>query len=157
MPKFTGEESRKFEPVPEGDYNLTIVKINPETVGERAKNAGAEMWRITYDIEGTNKKVFDNLVFVAKSFWRISNWWRALGQEVLPGKELDTGQPEDHLGSEIKAHLTITEYNGEEQNDIAYFIEPGPTDVPRSSATDERAQMVPVPGKPKPDPDNIPF
>jgi hypothetical protein len=44
----------------------------------------------------------------------------------------------------LKAHLSITEYNGDPQNDIAYFIEPVPSDVPRSSATDGRAIMVSV-------------
>ena len=137
-PTFTGQGPRSFDPLPEGDYNLVISKINSDIVGSQAKNAGAEMWRVSYDIVSTDRKVFDNLVFVQKSFWRISNWWRALGNEVVPGKEIDLGEPETHLGKTLRAHLSIREYAGAKDNQVEYFIEPKP-----KSESDE--------------PDSIPF
>ena len=147
MPQFTGEESRKFEALPEGDYELTISRINEESCSERTKNPGAAMWRITYDVGETNRKVFDNIVFVKSSFWRISNWWRALGYEVVPGQSIDTGETTDHIGKSLKAHLTIREFNGDKQNDVAYFIEPAPAD----------GRAVMVPPQKKDEPDDIPF
>jgi len=124
MPKFTGEAARHFEPVPEGDYDLVITKIDEQIVREGSKHAGAEMWRISYDIGDGGQKVFSSLVFVQKSFWRISNWWRALGHEVVPDQEIDLPDPAKLIGAQLKAHLIVTEFNGIEQNEIAYFIEP---------------------------------
>jgi len=129
MPKFTGEASRSFEPVPEGDYDLTITAITRKMASDRAKHPGAEMWHVAYEIGDTGKKVFSNLVFVPETNWRISNWWRALGHEVVPGKELDTGEPEEHFGAQLKAHLSIVDYNGDKQNEIQYYIEPRPGDA----------------------------
>jgi hypothetical protein len=126
---------------------MMISKINAELTSAKAKNPGVEMWRIQYDIEDTGKKVFDNLVFVKASFWKISNWWRALGHEVIPGQPIDTGEPEQHIGCQLRAHLTVEEYNGDQQNSIAYFIEPKPGDPPK----------IIVPRPVDPEPDNIPF
>jgi hypothetical protein len=149
MPTFTGEAARTFDPVPEGDYVLRIEKINLDVVGQKAKNAGAEMWRIQYAIEGTDKNVFDNLVFVPKSFWRISNWWRAIGNKLVPGQQIDTGEPEDHLGKPVEAHLSIREYNGIKDNQIDYFIEPRPDGT-------KGAPLVVVPSADD-EPSDIPF
>jgi hypothetical protein len=129
MPTFVGEESRKFDAVPEGDYVLTITNIDERTAGEKAKHAGAAMWRITYDIGDTGRKVFNSLTFVQESAWRLSNWWRALGRKVIPKEVIDPGNPQDLIGAELQAHLVVTEYNGDPQNDIAYFIEPKPGQV----------------------------
>jgi hypothetical protein len=146
MPTFEGEAKRKFDPVPEADYELTISDIREDEVSSRSKNKGATMWHIKYDIGDTGKKVFDNLVFVKNSFWKISNFWRALGREVPPGKQIDTGEPEDLIGARIQAHLGIRVYNGDPQNEIMYFIEP----------TSGKA-LVPAGPTPPTEPDNIPF
>jgi hypothetical protein len=146
MPTFEGEAKRKFDPVPEADYELTITDIREDEVGARSKNAGAPMWHVKYEIGETGKKVFDNLVFVKNSFWKISNFWRALGREIIPGKQIDTGDPEDLIGARIKAHLGIREYNGDPQNEITYFIEPGPG-----------GKSLIVNPNPSTEPDNIPF
>ena len=104
------------------------------------------MLRVTYDISDTGKKVFDNLVFVDASEWKISNWWRALGFEVVPNQKIDTGESTDLIGRELKAFLSVVEFNGQKQNNIEYFIEPGP---------DGKAI---VPQKPADaEPDDIPF
>ena len=145
-PTFTGQASSQFEPVPEGDYVLTISKIIETLTSKTAKNPEKPMWRISYDIAGTGRKVFDNIVFVKTSEWKISSWWRSLGNEVIPDKQIDTGDSSDLIGRELKANLSIIEFNGQKQNTIEYFIEPGPS-----------GQAI-VPKKPVDDePDDIPF
>jgi hypothetical protein len=149
MPKFTGEESRQFGALKEGDYTLKISEIREDVCGEKTKNPGADMWRVTYEVEGTNRKVFDNLVFVKKSYWRISNWWRALGHKVVPGQDIDVGTASDHYGRTLEAHLVVEEYNGDPQNDIAYFI---------FAKKEDAASGAIVPAKKEEkEPDDIPF
>lgn len=146
---FTGEESRSFEALAEGDYQLRIEKIHPDVAGQKAKNPGAEMWKITYSVAGSDKKVFDNLTFTQKSFWRISNWWRALGNKLVPGEKIDTGEPEDHLGKPVEAHLSIREYNGAKDNQVDYYIEPKPDGT--------KSGPLVVPPKEDDEPQDIPF
>jgi hypothetical protein len=149
MPTVIGQAPRSFEPVPEGDYLLTISKVTEEIIsGENAKHKGETMWRLTYDIEGINRKVFDNLIFVPKSFWRVSNWWRALGNEVIPNQPFDTGEPEEHLKKTIRAHISIEQLNSGPDNKIDYYIEPKPGEaaLPAKSTTPDDKE-----------PDNIPF
>ena len=146
MPTFTGQASNQFDPAPEGEYLLTISKAIETVTSKQAKNPDKPMLRVTYDIGDTGKKVFDNLVFVKASEWKISNWWRALGREVIPDQQIDTGETSDLIGQQVKAYLSIVEFNGTKQNNIEYFIEPGP---------DGKAI---VPAKPADaEPDDIPF
>jgi hypothetical protein len=155
MPEFTAEAPQQFDPLPEGDYQLVITKIQKDVASERAKNPGAPMWRVIYDVEGTNRKVFDNLVFVPKSFWKISSWWRALGHAIAAGQNVDSGEPEDHIGASLKAHLQTRDWGGVQQNEIAYFIEPNsPAPQPtRGEAASSRSPVAAQTG----DPADVPF
>ena len=53
---------------------------------------------------------------------------------MISGKEIELPDPAKLIGAQLKAHLVVNEYNGDPQNDVAYFIEPTeakePLDIP---------------------------
>jgi len=148
MPEVIATDDRRFDALPEGDYELTIVKGETANASATAKNPGALMWKFTYQIEGTNRKVFDRLIYGVKSCQaHIDNWWRALGNEITKDQQYDTGEnPEDYIGRTLGAHLVVTEYNGDPQNQVHYFL------IPQKG----QSSSIVSAGK-KPEPDDIPF
>jgi hypothetical protein len=51
-------EGRGFDPLPEGNYNMTVSKAEL-----RQSLKGAMQISLTYDVEGTKRKVFDTLTY----------------------------------------------------------------------------------------------
>ena len=135
MPRVDATDKRSFDPLEEGEYLFVIAKATDEVGQKEPHNAYVHLQLQ----EPTSKKnVFENLVFSTSSAWKISNFWRALGHNVKKGDPIEFGGA-DVQGLEIRAYVSIREYNGDLQNQVDYFIEPDEAEL--------RKQPAPVPPK----------
>jgi ureidoglycolate hydrolase len=135
MPRFTASDSNSFEPLSEGDYTFVIVKATDE-IGQTSGNSYIHLQ--LQEVE-SKKNVFENVVFTPKTKRRVTNFWRALGHSCKDGDDVEF-ETADLVGEEIRAHVSVTEYNGDLQNDVEYFIEPDVTQTRKQPA-------APVPTK----------
>lgn len=126
----TVETEGSFEPLPEGDYALTIEKAELKT-----SMAGAQQISLTYAVQGTKRKVFDNLTFKDPAGYQPKTGKN--GQPIYPSKigqsrikailEIANIPPSEFKFSEIfrlngvtlTGHLKIDEYNGKRKNKVS--------------------------------------
>lgn len=116
MPKVNWDkvEDQDFTPVPEGEYEATIEKVE---VKETSK--GDEMWAVTFNLEGpnyANRKVFTNLVFNEGGYGNIKKLYSAIFGTKLP----KNCEPSDIEGEKVTIDVGIVEYNGKKYNNIPY-------------------------------------
>jgi hypothetical protein len=134
MPSVTARDN-SFEVLPEGDYSLIV-----ETAKETTSKYGDPMIKVTFGVEGHKSKVFANLVFNEKCAGILTNFYRALGNQVEEGEPIDF-EAGDIIGHEVDAKLRIGEFEGKKKNEVAFYYEP--KDEKLASAVK--------------DPDDIPF
>ena len=120
MPRVDATDKRSFDVLPEGEYNFVIVKASDEIGSKEPHNPYVHM---QLQEPGSKKNVFENLVFTAKSAFKITNFWRALGHDVKRGEPIEFTAA-DLQGLSVRAYVSIRLYNGDKQNDVEYFIEP---------------------------------
>jgi hypothetical protein len=120
MPRIIATEKRSFDVLEEGPYDFVIVKADDRSGKDEPHNPYIHM-QMQEPI--SKKNVFTNLVFTEKTARRVTNFWRALGNEVKVGEPLDFNAV-DVQGRSVRAYVSISLYNGDKQNDVEYFIEP---------------------------------
>lgn len=93
MPSYTqNTPDSPREPLEPGRYPFEVVDAE-ETI---SKN-NSEMIELKMKVPGRGNHVWDNLVFVAKAFWKIDQFLAAIGTEIKPGAEVDV-QPSKLIG-----------------------------------------------------------
>jgi Protein of unknown function (DUF669) len=132
-------DQTKFEPVPAGIYTLLLDNVVDSEVSQ-GDNAGEPMFKLTWEIQSEDedlqgKKVFDNLVLVQNSLWRLKAMMKAFGFEIDDSEGADDieFEFEELLGKELQARLSVSakqkdRKTGNEypaKNKIAKFIIPG--------------------------------
>ncbi len=133
MPKIDATDKQSFSPLEEGEYPFLIVKAEDKFGKDEPHNPYVHM-QLQEPV--SKKNVFENVVFSPASAWRVTNFWRALGHNVKKGDPIEFNGA-DVQGLEVRAYVTISLYQGDKQNDVAYFVEPDeaelskpPTPVP---------------------------
>jgi hypothetical protein len=111
-------KNNSFEILPEGDYGLIV-----ETAKETTSKGGDPMIKVTFGVqEHDNKKVFANLVFNEKCAGILTNFYRALGNQVEEGEPIDF-EANDIIGQEVDAKLRVGEFEGKKKNEVAFYYE----------------------------------
>ena len=121
---YTGvtEFGQGFDPIPEGDYDLTIIKAE-----EKKTKSGDNMVNITTEVVGgeyEGRKVFHNVVFLPKDHRAAGmskHFLKVIGQPFEGVVEVD---PEAWEGAEFRAHVKIVDYKGKLKNEIDEVYSP---------------------------------
>lgn len=130
MPKFNATDKQDFDPLEEGEYPFLIVKADDRFGKNEPHNPYVHMQLQ----ELTSKKnVFTNLVFSKGTRRRLTNFWRALGNKVEEDEEVEFNAT-DVQGREVRAYVSISEYQGDKQNNVEHFIVPDEAEVSRAPA-----------------------
>jgi hypothetical protein len=143
MPEYT---TGAAQIVPEGDYNFVV-----DEAGEKTSQKGNAMIEIQLLVEhdGAKVRVFDNLVFTQKAFFKIDEFRRATGEKLKEGEKVNF-EAEDCVDRKGKVHLYVDEFEGRVRNKVDCYLPPDqpPGTVPTRS-TRKRGSSK--------DPDDIPF
>lgn len=72
------EDGQDFSPLPQGEYAFRVLKM------DRTKaSTGANMAKLELEVQGDGRtaKVYDNLVLQDNCEWKLSQFFRAIGQK----------------------------------------------------------------------------
>jgi len=95
------EESKSFEPLPEGDYPVMVSDVTT-----RFTETGDEQWKLDLEVLSgphQGKIIKDSLFFTEKAFGRVKLVFSRLGIKLT-----GTMQPEPHQIKGKKAIVTVT-------------------------------------------------
>lgn len=99
-----------YTPIPKGDYNVELVDVREgETVG--GKNPGSRRWGLRFDVvdagDYEGRVVWDNIVDVPGSAWRIKQVLRAAGFDVTGEFDTDELDWEEVIGTKFLVTVGI--------------------------------------------------
>ena len=128
------------EILPEGVYDFVVIDAN-----ECRSQSGNEMIALELLVRNGNAeiKVYDQLVFTPKSFWKIDAFRAATGDKLVPGQtvRIDAFDLVDRGG---KCVLTVEKYQGRDKNKVQEYLGPGAENPPprkqRVASTQEESQ-----------------
>ena len=135
-------DQKKFEPVPAGVYTLLLDNFTEGEVGQ-GENEGQPMFKLTWEVQSEEtdlqgRKVFDNLVIVKNSLWRLKAMLKAFGYDIDDSEDAEDIDFEfdELLGRELQARLSVSAQSKNKKtgdvyppkNKIAKFIIPGEDD-----------------------------
>jgi len=118
---------QSLQPVPKGNYSVTVFDIKSETVNSGA-NAGKPRWNVQLRVsEGQyeNRRFFAYIpLYVAGDFWKTQSFFESLGYEVKGAFKLP--EVNEVLGKALTARITVREADGqyEASNNVAGFNAP---------------------------------
>ena len=120
---YTGvtEFGQGFDPIPEGDYDLTIIKAE-----EKKTKSGDNMVNITTEVVGgeyEGRKVFHNVVFLPKEHKAAGmskHFLHVIGQPYEGKVEVDCA---NWLGGIFRAKVKQAEFNGKLKNEVEEVYE----------------------------------
>lgn len=125
----TNDSPRDFYVKP-GDYVLRIIDA-VETV---SKNSGAEMIKLTLEVEGHGCRLYDYLIASAATVWKIDAFRRAIGETIHEEVEVEI-VPRDLIGRTGRARLKTEEYSGKLSNKVDAWLEPAKALTPKPVAS----------------------
>lgn len=114
-----------FAPIPVGKYEVFI-----ESGQAKKTSAGAPMinWKLNIrgDVEGQEyggRKLFTNLVIQENTMGMVQGFLKAIGSP--DGAEYPNEQAliDFATGRAVKVSVKITQYKGEDRNEVGYFME----------------------------------
>ena len=136
------EEDISFEPLPKGEYNLTITNTE---YGPSSTGMGTIL-KVTYQGEGDDRTIFDNFN-IEHSNPKAAKIGRGQLKQLCEkaGKPI-LNQPHDLIGCKVRAEVTHREYNGSTYANIKKYIKLGsstPAASMDSSPIQEKNDGVP--------------
>lgn len=133
MKYFSSNESPRDFHVKPGDYDVRIIDA-VETV---SKTSGAEMIKLTLEVEGHGCRLYDYLIASESTAWKIDTFRRAIGETVHEEVEVEI-VARDLVGKKARARLKTEEYNGKLNNKVDAWLEPAkPASKPAAPAQEE--------------------
>jgi hypothetical protein len=99
-----------------GDYTVEVINAQ-ETLSQK----GHEMIELKLRVEPSGALVFDHLVFMPNSFWKIDAFRVATGETVTPDEDVEI-LADDLIGRTGRARLVVEEYNGRKRNKVAAWL-----------------------------------
>lgn len=118
MPSYKSGDNARPEYVQSGEYNVEV--INAE---ECVSSKGNDMIELRLKSLPDGAIFFDHLVFAENSAWKIDAFRASIGEEIIPGQEVDL-HADDLIGKQGRARLIVEEYNGRKRNKVAAWIIP---------------------------------
>jgi hypothetical protein len=108
--------------VPEGVYDFVVADAN-EKMSQSSGSAMIELLLLVKGQNGEEVKIFDNLVFSPKAFWKIDAFRVATGDKLVAGQSVEFNA-EDCLDRTGKCVLIIDNYGGRERNKVGEYLDP---------------------------------
>jgi len=71
----------------------------------------------------TEVRVFDNLVFSEKAFWKIDEFRVATGEKLVEGQKVNF-EAEDCVDRKGRCHLFVDVYEGRSRNKVEAYLPP---------------------------------
>ena len=111
------ESEKNYGPIPVGDYRVRIAKAEMAV-----SSTGNDMISMQFDVSGTNKKLFHNLVNSKKNpKWtneKLTEFYDSFAEIPEGSSDLSSW-----IGKVGAVHVKHEEWNGEMRARIAWFIE----------------------------------
>jgi hypothetical protein len=141
-----------YEPLPDGDYELKIVKV--ESV---ITSTGKPMYKVTNEVQGgpyANRKVWDNLVVTHDSPSAMNMFFMkviamGLTKPFFESNPTDAQIEQALTGRTFRANLGLRTYEGKDSNEIKRYYKGQETAAPSSTPG---AAVPPPPPAPAPAP-----
>jgi uncharacterized protein DUF669 len=130
-PSMPGEGSA----LPDGEYLFEVTDAEEKT----SNSSGNDMIELTLKIKN-GPTVYDYLVDVEGSHWKLDNFLASIGENVKPGVPVDIN-PDNFIGRRGTCLLYSDTYQGKKKNKVAdyVFVISGPgaaaSAVPEDAAT----------------------
>jgi hypothetical protein len=116
--------------LPDGEYQFEVTNAEEKT----SNTSGNDMIELTLKIKD-GPTVYDYLVNVGESLWKLDNFRGSIGEEIKPGVPVDIN-PEDFIGRRGTCLLYTDTYQGKKKNKVADYVfviaGPGATNQPSS-------------------------
>jgi hypothetical protein len=141
-----------YEPLPDGDYELKIVKVEAVTT-----STGKPMFKVTNEVQGgpyANRKVWDNLVVThdnptAMNMFFMKVIAMGLTKPFFESNPTDAQIEQALTGRTFRANLGLRTYEGKDSNEIKKYYS-GQAAAPAPSTAG--AAVPPPPPAPAPAP-----
>ena len=131
MPSYKSSEPTTFDCVPAGEYTVEVVNAE-ETLSQKQH----EMIELKLKVEPSGAVVFDHLVFLSNSFWKIDSFRAATGENVTPDEDVEI-IADELIGRTGRVRLVVEEYNGRKRNKVSAWLPPA---KPSGSAKSDSAK-----------------
>lgn len=131
---FAGVGDGDFKPIPAGEYEMELARVNTSQVKKPGKNKGKSIYRLMFKVTENNdehvgRTVWTNYVHTDESRWVLKAMLRAWGVEPPESGPVRVNF-DDYMGVELRARVKVTpasknEETGDEyeaKNDIAKFV-----------------------------------
>ena len=107
--------------LPEGIYDFVVADANDKR--SQGGNEMIELQLIIKGPDGQESKVYDNLVFTPKAFWKIDTFRLCTGDKLVKGQsvEFDATDCLDRTG---KCYVIVDKYEGRERNKVSEYLDP---------------------------------
>ena len=135
--------------LPEGIYDFVVADANDKQ--SQSGNDMIELQLIIKGPDGQENKVYDNLVFTPKAFWKIDTFRLCTGDKLVAGQSVEFDAT-DCLERTGKCHVIVDKYEGRERNKVGEYLEPA---AAGNSQTPQQAANARKPASPPAD-DDIP-
>jgi hypothetical protein len=150
----TYQQNQSAELLPKGVYPFYV-----RNAKENTSQTGNEKIELTLQVNGTFT-VFDNLVFVENSFWKIDQFRVATGETLgTPGSNVSL-EADDCVQRRGEVSVDIDEWpvnSGRKRNIVVEYINPA-TNGPAPATGSAMNGPAPATGpKGRPEPSDIPF
>ena len=99
-----------------GDYTVEVIHAE-ETVSQK----GHDMIELKLRVEPSGAILFDHLVFMPNSFWKIDAFRVATGEQITPDEDVEV-IADDMIGRTGRVRLMVEEYKGRKRNKVAAWL-----------------------------------
>jgi hypothetical protein len=134
--------------LPEGTYDFVVADANDKQ--SQSGNDMIELQLIIKGPDGQESKIFDNLVFSPKAFWKIDMFRVCTGDKLVAGQSVEFNA-EDCLDRTGKCYVIVDKYEGRERNRVKEYLDRDAIDKPALSQQTVSAR------KPQPVDDELPM
>lgn len=151
-------KTASFDPVPEGEYNVTCIKSEPTQ-----SSTGKPMIKTTWQVEdgpSVGKKVFNQFVYSADSDVALAIFFQHMSFMGLDDAFFDANPAWEQvaqmiLGRRCRFQVGIRDYQGQARNDVKKVLPPmapmdGVTQMPQMGQMPQVPQMPQVAQAPAP-------
>ena len=98
------------------DYTVEVIHAE-ETVSQK----GHDMIELKLRVEPSGAILFDHLVFMPNSFWKIDAFRVATGEQVTADEDVEV-IADDLIGRTGRVRLMVEEYKGRKRNKVAAWL-----------------------------------
>jgi hypothetical protein len=102
--------------VPDGEYQFEVSNAEEKT----SNSSGNDMIELTLKIKD-GPTVYDYLVNVDESHWKLDNFLASIGENCKPGVPVDVN-PDNFIGRRGTCLLYTDTYQGKKKNKVADYV-----------------------------------